>query len=81
MQKNYLLLCRYTYFLNVFDSKVRQYLNSMFYITKGNFLIKDELGVSTGGESYLMLPTLDNIQLRLDELNQKIYRGGKRCIK
>ena len=77
MQKNYLLLCKFTYFLNVFASKVRQYLNPMFYVTKGNFLVIDELGVSNGGEGYLMLPTLENIQPRLDELNKKIEKFEK----
>lgn len=71
-QKNYFLLCLYTYYLNVFASKVRLYLNPLFYIAKGNFLILDELGVTNGGDGYLMLPTLDEIKTHLNDLNKKI---------
>jgi len=77
MQKNYHLLCIYTYYLNIFASKVRQFLNPLFYLTKGNFLVIDELGTSNGGEGYLMLPTLEQIQPRLDELNNKIAEFEK----
>lgn len=72
MQKNYLLLCVYTYHLNEFASKVRQYLNPLFYIEKGNFLIIDELGTTNSGNGFLMLPRLEEVVPRLEELNIKI---------
>lgn len=74
MQKNYFLLCIYTYHLNVFASKVRKYFNPLFYLTKGNFLIIDELGTSNGGEGYLMLPVLEEILPRLDEIDSRIRK-------
>jgi hypothetical protein len=73
-QKNYCLLCIYTCRLNQFASQVRKYINPMFYLIKGNFLIIDELGVTGGGEAYVMLPILEEIQNRLSSLNEKILK-------
>lgn len=70
-RRGFAFLCMYTVRLNEFVKAVRKHINPYFYITKGNFLISDELGVHNGGDPNLVRPTLEFASERLDTLNKE----------
>jgi len=70
-RRGFAFLCMYTVRVNEFVKAVRKNMNPYFYITKGNFLVSDDLGVHNGGDPSLVRPTFELAKKRLDILNQE----------
>jgi len=71
-RKNFALLCLYVISVNNFAEAVRAYMNPLFFITKGKFLIVDEFGTHLGEWGSILLPKYEDVQKRLFEINLEI---------
>lgn len=76
-KKNFFLLSNYVYYLNEFVKKVRENFNPVFHLRRGKFLIIDEYGMYYGGNSSLVLPSLDWIIPQLEKINREIEEFEK----
>ncbi|MUV02129.1 hypothetical protein GN157_00260 [Flavobacterium rakeshii] len=72
IKKNFFLLQKFVYFLNLFVKEVRKDFNPFFHLERGKFLIVDEYGMYGGGEPYLLLPKINDINNHLDTINSEI---------
>jgi hypothetical protein len=73
-KKNFFLLSTFVYYLNEFVKKIRTEINPLFHLERGKFLIIDQYGMYNGGNSYLMLPILEDINKYLEILNPEIEK-------
>ncbi|MFD2600873.1 HNH endonuclease [Flavobacterium suzhouense] len=72
IRKNFFLLQKFVYNLNLFTKEVRKEFNPFFHLKRGKFLIIDEFGMYGGGESYMLLPKLETINSHLETINTEI---------
>lgn len=66
-RKNYILLCKYTVYLNEFIQHVRNAYNPFFYLTRGKFILNDSLGTHNFEPAYVS-PTLEMVNKRFAEI-------------
>lgn len=74
IKKNFFLISSYVYYLNEFVKKVREHFNPLFHLKRGKFLVIDDFGMYHGGNSTLMLPSIDDIAPHLEEINENIVK-------
>jgi len=72
IKKNFFLISKYVYYLNIFVVEVRKNFNNLFHIERGKFLVVDDFGMYHGGSSSLFLPNIDDINPQLEKVDSQI---------
>ncbi len=72
------LLCNYVVKLNKFVDAVQQYSNPMFYRVHGHFLVLDELGYRSDGQSTIYLPTTNAVEKGLARLETEHKKAARK---